>query len=104
MATLIGLKYVCKHLNMKPVVSNSEIILSGISKIYIEHKLLGFEYGSYVSTLGMLTNGLEYKYPGLNLLVVGVSLVGLPGIYFIPVFRCWKSYKKSTLQILNLIK
>jgi hypothetical protein len=76
---------------MKVASSSSERILAGISKIYIEHRLLVSEFVVYTIAFD----------PLLQHCPTAVA-VGSIGTFIIPYIRCWKSYKTLTLQIIDI--
>ena len=106
MASIRILNKVCNSLAPNTFIKatkNTDIIFGGISKFVVEHTLLKCEM--------MIYNGLFMSplcIPSLvnihELIVVPFifsSLITLPVIYCIPVYRTYKAIVNKNLQIIN---
>jgi hypothetical protein len=81
----------------RPAKETPEIILSAVSKTYIEHKLLVLELSTYALMTMPLVDA-DVTSP----LVVVPFMACIPLTVGYPMYRTYTSYKNKELQILNL--
>jgi hypothetical protein len=95
MLSLLVLNRVNKYIKFQPAVTNNEIILSGLSKIFIENYLLKKELGVYIMCSTCLN---------LPCLTLFTAMVYFPICYGIPLYRTYNNCKTNTLQIIDAKK
>jgi hypothetical protein len=99
MASLFLLKKITSHFKFRPVQTGPDIIISGISKIYLEHILLKSE----LCFIGIPLLTAACPNPNNICLFCSCAFITLYGSTFVvPVARTYQAYKSSTLQILDL--
>ena len=81
----------------RPAKETPEIIISAVSKTYIEHKLLVIELSVYALMTAPLV-AAEVTTP----LVVAPLMACVPLTVGYPMYRTYTSYKNKELNILNL--
>jgi len=106
MASIYILNKVCKSLAPKTfirTITNTDIIVGGISKFVIEHALLKYEMMIY-NGLFMFPLFVPYLieiYPQIVIPFVFNVSITLPVIYCIPAYRTYKALVNKNLQIIN---
>lgn len=98
MASLKILNSFSKYIRMRPVASNSEMLIAGLTKCVVEHTLLKYEY-----TLVLTTYILQYPIIALpSDIFMVATITGAVGIYAVPAVRLLRSCKNSTLSIIEM--
>lgn len=99
MASLYILKKISSKFNFRPVKTSPELIMSGISKLYIEHMILKTE----TTCLAFPLYGLAcYSESGEILIITnGLTIAGYILCYTMPLLRTLNAYEKSSLEILD---
>ena len=100
MASLYVLKKISSKFNFRPIQTSPELIISGISKLYIEHLCLKTETTClFVPLVGLAS----YSGSGELLIISnGFAIAGYILSYTIPLLRTYDAYENSTLEILDL--
>lgn len=104
-----GLNKLCKGLKPNtfvPAITNSDILVSSVSKFAIEHTLLKMEMTIYngIFILPVLTPmDLEMRSL-LAIPFISSVLITLPVIYGVPAYRTYKSVVNKNLQIIDFEK
>jgi hypothetical protein len=108
MASLYILKKLYKGLapdTFVPAIGNIDIIVSGISKLFVEHSLLSIEMSIYncLFTVPIFTP-ISKAYPEIIFPLFVSSFLTLPIIYGVPTYRTYKSIVNKKLEIINFEK
>lgn len=109
MASLYILKKLCKGMSPNtfiPAITNTDILVAGISKIAIEHILLKTEISIYngVFILPLFTPILIEKQPALIIPFIFSVFITTPIIYGVPAYRTYKAVVNKNLQIIDFEK
>ena len=108
MASLYILKKLCKGLSPNtfiPAITNVDILVSSVSKLYIEHTLLKTEMNVYNIILSFPAyTSLGDSFHKLLIPYAISLLITMPIIYGIPIYRTYKSIVNKNLQIINFEK
>ena len=108
MASLYILKKLYKGLapnTFVPAIVNTDIIVSGFSKLFIEHSLLNIEMSIYncLFIIPMFTP-IVNSYPEIVIPLLFSSVLTLPIIYGVPIYRTYKSIVNKKIEIINFEK
>jgi hypothetical protein len=121
MASLYVLKKLYKGLapnTFVPAIVNTDIIISCISKLFIEHTLLKIEMSVYNTLLAIpifaipIFTPISKAYPEIVipfffcsvLTFFFCSVLTLPIIYGVPIYRTYKSIVNKKIEIINFKK
>lgn len=108
MASLYIFKKLCKGLapdTFVPAITNTDILVSSVSKFFTEHILLKTEMTIYNSILSLPAyTSLGLSFPKLLVPCVLSCLITTPVIYGVPAYRTYKSIANKNLQLINFEK
>ena len=104
MATIRLLDKFCKHnkhLFIK-ATTTPEVLIGGLSKAYIEHQLLCFELGTYITIPNLIMS------PFVDVLISPIILYNLIMVpacivvpYAIPGYRIYNAFENKTIEIID---
>lgn len=109
MASIYILNKVCKGLlpnTFIPAIKNSDIIVSGISKLVVEYTLLKYEMITYniIFIAPICVPSVIETYPTIIMPFVFSALITLPVVYCVPAYRTYKAIVNKNLQVINFDK
>ncbi len=88
-----------------PAIANTDIIVSGICKLFVEHSLLNIEMSIYNILFIIPTfTPIVKSNPEILLPFIFSSLLTLPIIYGVPIYRTYKSIVNKNIDIINFDK
>lgn len=98
---------ICKPHMFRLAKTTPDIVVAGLSKIYIEQTLLSIECGAYLCAINLALFG-EFTLdtiPNETIYINGVIFpLAIVTSYCYPLFRAYKSIGNNTLEIINLDK
>lgn len=84
-------------------ITTPEIIIGGVTKVYIEHYVVSFELSLYLIGGNLIM--LPYDKQ-LYTCIIAYNVIMIPTCitmpYLIPGYRLYKSFNNKTLKIINL--